>query len=226
METNLPLLKAAPTRWLWHWLQLLLSPRLGLKWLSEREQAGWFFPLLLISASSVLQALVTLATAQPQPDPIVWVLSVVLRLALIWVSWLLLSGLLRSYFILAGIRCPANQPRILLAWTMVPFLLRDLVRIGYTLITSQPILCPGLSGLFCQAEAGPALFLGQFLAQFDLYLCWAVFLAWLGLHQMLAVTKVQALLGLGGSLFLVGLLRAGLGTLVILTNLPTAQLLL
>jgi hypothetical protein len=172
----------------------------------------------------MLQAWFALGAAQQQPEPVVWILSAVLRLGLIWVSWIILSGLLRSYFILAGIRCPANQPRSLLAWTMVPFFLRDLVRIAYVLLARQPILCPGLSGLFCQAEAGPAIFLGQVLAQFDLYLCWVILLAWQGLRQMLVLSKAQALAGLGFSLLLVVLLRAGLATLVALLNLPGLQL--
>ncbi|MBN1668793.1 MAG: hypothetical protein JW862_16985, partial [Anaerolineales bacterium] len=113
-----------------------------------------------------------------------------------------------------------------LAWAAGPFFLRDLVRIGYVLLASEPILCPGLSGLSCQATAGAGIFLGQVLAQFDLYLCWYIFLAWLGLRQMLVLSKTQALLGLGGSLLLVGLLRASLGTLAILMNFSLVQLLL
>ena len=95
----------------------------------------------------------------------------------------------------------------LTGWAMLPFALRDLLRIVYMLIVQHPIASPGLSGF------GGLLFLSKVLAGVDLFIIWFAILLGMGLRVMdnLPVGKAIAVVVI--VLLLVLLVQVGLGML-------------
>jgi hypothetical protein len=136
-----------------------------------------------------------------------YIIPAVTGLARIWLGWLILGGLLHLASTLLGGRGSMRSVLSLTGWAMLPFALRDLLRIVYMLIVQHPIASPGLSGF------GGLLFLSKVLAGVDLFIIWFAILLGMGLRVMdnLPVGKAIAVVVI--VLLLVLLVQGGLGTL-------------
>lgn len=136
-----------------------------------------------------------------------YIIPAVTGLARIWLGWLILGGLLHLASTLLGGRGSMRSVLSLTGWAMLPFALRDLLRIVYMLIVQHPIASPGLSGF------GGLLFLSKVLAGVDLFIIWFAILLGMGLRVMdnLPVGKAIAVVVI--VLLLVLLVQGGLGML-------------
>jgi hypothetical protein len=205
---------------------VLAAPRSGLAQ-AVHHNWGWRFPLGLLAVGSLALAA---AAAWAAPEYLPYLTAGLVRVGLAWAGWLWVSGAIRSMFILAGVRSTDTSLRTVVAWAAAPLFLRELVRTGYVLVAGAPAACPGLSGLFCQGEAGWELLAGAALAQVDVYLVWHAILLWIGLPALFSPTAsrrrkallVAVTLALGSALALKGLA----GALWLFLNAPAAELVL
>jgi hypothetical protein len=90
---------------------------------------------------------------------------------------------------------------------MLPFALRDLLRILYMLIVQHPIASPGLSGF------GGFLFISKVLGGVDLFLIWFGILLVMGLRVLDNLPVGKATADVVVVLLLLLLVQGGLGTL-------------
>lgn len=164
------------------------------------EIRNWLFPMLLLSFSAVLQSVVqgsALTRVNETQSLGMPMLSLsLINLASLWIAMFWMSSILRSFMILAGLRCSEMQPRAWIAWMMSPLVFRHLVRLIYTLITGTPITAPGLSGLIAQPTGFINIFISQVLTQVDIYFVWQIILLWIGLRHLPSIRFSQRLLGL------------------------------
>jgi hypothetical protein len=188
---------------------ILVKPRRTLTEIAEKEHAVWIAPLLALMVTALILVLVSApmlgpssqATSQPEmyeyysPEqqqqyqeavnmgvsPVVTIVFPLAGKILgIWVGWILLGSILHLSLTLNGSRSSNRSALNLVAWSSVPFLIRDVVQIIAILATKQLILQPGLSGFIAGGASGFTTFLASFLAFFDLYLIWQIVLIGMG----------------------------------------------
>lgn len=138
----------------------------------------------------------------------VYVLPAVLSLLGVLLGWLLISGVLYLLLTLAGDRRSAVQTRNLVAWALLPFIFRDLLRIGALWTSGQPLTYLGLSGFAPPPDANGAIFLGALLAAVDIYLLWHAGLLVAGVHAGGALSRRKGWLVVVATLLSLYLLRA------------------
>ncbi len=199
-----------PRKFVPQWfLPILFKPRKTLSEIAEKEHVVWVAPLLALMVSALILVLVSSpmqgqssqATSQPDmyeyyspeqqqqyqeavnmgASPVVTVIfPLVGKFLGIWVGWILLGSILHLSLTLNGSRSSNRSALNIVAWSSVPFLIRDVVQIVAILATKQLILQPGLSGFIAEGAGGFTLFLAAFLAFFDLYLIWQIVLIGMG----------------------------------------------
>lgn len=140
----------------------------------------------------------------------IYVLPALAALTKVWVSWLLFGGLLHLVSTLFGGRGDTGTSMNVVAWSSLPFALRDLVRTGAMLVTHKLIANPGLSGFASPAESGWPVFLKAILGQIDIYQIWFVLLLFLGIRAGTGVPRGKAV----SIVFVTVLLILGLQALI------------
>jgi hypothetical protein len=129
------------------------------------------------------------------------------------VGWLVTFGSLHLILTLLGGRGSTRSTMNIMAWASLPFLVRDIVRIGYMLVTQKIIVSPGLSG-FALTEGSLTPFIVALLGQIDIYLFWYILLIVLGVTASDKLSGVKALGGVVFTIFILMLLQAAPGLLV------------
>jgi Yip1-like protein len=137
-----------------------------------------------------------------------YVIPLVGALAVLWLGWLVLAGLLHLGSTLLGGRGSMQSALNIVAWASLPFALRDILRIVFMLSAGHIIASPGLSGF--AASAG---FLSQLLARVDVFLMWSVILLVIGFGVAEGLSRSKALAGVVIVMLIVLLAQAGLGAL-------------
>jgi Yip1 domain len=137
----------------------------------------------------------------------VYIIPAVIGLVKIWLGGLVLSGLLHLASTLLGGRGSMRSVLNLAAWAFLPFALRDVLRVGFMLITRHLIISPGLSGF------GGGIFLSKVLASVDVFFIWFAILLVMGLRVADILPGVKAIVVVVIVLLLVLLVQGGLGTL-------------
>jgi hypothetical protein len=101
-------------------------------------------------------------------------------------GWVLFAGVLYGIGLLVGGRAGYGQVFAVVAWSWIPYILRDFVQAGYIFATGHLIRLPGLSfllGTGGQAN-GAANLLNLALAQVDIFLLWHLLLIGLGIAAL------------------------------------------
>lgn len=147
------------------------------------------------------------AQAATQGPVFLYVIPAVLELVKIWFGWFVVGGLLHLASTLLGGRGSMRSVLNLVAWSMLAFAARDLLRVVYILIAQHQVVSPGLSGF------ATAAFLSQILANLDIFFIWFAILLGLGLSitDNLPVKKAAAAVVV--VLLVVLLAKAGVGAL-------------
>lgn len=199
-----------PRKFVTQWFfPILIKPRKTLSEIAEKEYAVWITPLIALMLTALVLVLVSSpmhgqssqGTSQPEmyeyysPEQqqqyqeavnmgVSPVVTIVFPLAGkfigIWVGWILLGSILHLSLTLNGSRSSNRSAFNIVAWSSVPFLIRDIVQIIAILATKQLILQPGLSGFIAEGATGFNSFIAAFLTFFDLYLIWQIVLIGMG----------------------------------------------
>jgi len=220
--------------------EVLLQPQRTFGILAEESRPSWLTPLLILSASTLLTILVRgsltaraslMGEMQLPPDwqywtpdmqnnymqsqqvmqgPVfIYVIPLVSALVSLWLGWLILSGLLHLGSTLLGGRGTMQNALNMAGWASLPFALRDALRILYMLLAGHAIKSQGLSGF-----AGDAVFLGQILAQLDVFLVWKGILLVFGFGAADKLSRERVILAVAVVMVILLLAQAGIGTLL------------
>jgi hypothetical protein len=134
-----------------------------------------------------------------------FVLKTLARLGGLWLVWLLFATMLHLGLMIAGGNLEQRAIFRLVAWTTLIFAVRTLIQILFMLISGQPILGDGLSGMLPEVN-GQLPFLAYILSGVDIYFILQLILLFMGFHQStnLAARKIASAL-LVSALILLGL---------------------
>jgi hypothetical protein len=138
----------------------------------------------------------------------VYIIPLVGALTALWVGWVLVAGLLHLGSTLLGGRGSMQGALNIVAWASIPFAIRDLLRVVFTLSVGHAITSPGLSGF--AASAG---FLSQLLTRLDIFMIWYIVLLVIGFAIADGLPRGKAVLGVVVVMLLVLFIQAGLGSL-------------
>jgi len=134
-------------------------------------------------------------------------------LAGLWLGWPILSGLLHLLSTLLGGRGSQASALNVVAWSSLPYALRDVLRAIYMLIVKHTVTSPGLSG-FITSTQGAAGFLANLLKHVDLFLIWYVLLLVLGMAIFDSLTRSKAWVTVLVVILVSLLAQAGMSTLL------------
>lgn len=207
-------------------LPAIFQPRPTFNKIAIYEHGAWLTPILLLTVFALIRILISnplqivaLQSAPFTPPPGFETMSPeqqqqamqastqfgsvqvyaqnTFNLLGIWIGWLVTFGLLHLTLTLLGGRGSTRSTMNIVAWASLPYLIREVVRIGYMVIAQKIIVSPGLSGFAPTAGMlGP--FIGALLGQIDLYLLWYILLIILGVTVSDKLSRAKAL---GGVLF-------------------------
>jgi hypothetical protein len=156
------------------------------------------------------QAQFTQAIQSTQGPVFVYVLPAITALLSVWFGWLILGGLMHLVITLFGGRGSTAISMNIVAWSSLPFAVREAVQIIYMLITHKLISNPGLSGFNLISDSGLPLFLGQILSLIDIYLLWQIVLLILGVQISTGLNPAKATIGVIITVLIILLLQSGL----------------
>lgn len=137
-----------------------------------------------------------------------YVMPLVGALAGLWLGWLILAGLLHLGSTLFGGRGSMQSALNAVAWSSLPFALRDILRVIFMLAAGRTIASPALSGF-----AGGSAFLAQILERTDIFLVWNILLLVIGFSVLDGLPKGKSFVNVMIVILLVLLAQAGLGML-------------
>lgn len=122
----------------------------------------------------------------------IYVIPAVSRVAIVWVSWFLLGGILYLVLTMMGSRTSSVAAFNLAAWSSIPIALRSLVQAVAILVTNRLISSPGLSGFAPGGVTGIASLFWVMMRSFDLFLIWQVILLGLGVIPLSKMSGKKA----------------------------------
>lgn len=137
-----------------------------------------------------------------------YIMPLVGALAGLWLGWLVFAGLLHLGSTLLGGRGSMQGALNVVAWSYLPFAVRDLLRVVFMLIAGHTISSPGLSGF-----AGGSSLLAQILERTDIFLIWNIILLMIGFSVLDGLPKGRSLAIVLIVVALVLLAQAGLSML-------------
>lgn len=147
-----------------------------------------------------------LKAMQATSSPVfLYVFPGIVALGGVWLGWLLVGGLLHLVLTLLGGRGDTGSTLNVVAWSGLPFAVRDLVRTIYMMSTRQLIAAQGVAGFVSSEASGWSAYLRQLLSLMDLYLIWNIVLLIIG---VLVSTKLGKARAIGSVVFTVLLLVA------------------
>jgi Yip1 domain len=217
-------------------LPIFFRPKKTIQTVIEQEKSVWLTPLLIISALVILAGLVAgpirreaiisgtstpinfqyytvdqqaqfkSAQATQTSALFTYIFPTVGTLLGIWISWFILSIILHLSLTLAGSRTSSAHSFNLVAWTMMPLGVRQIVQLLAMLVTHTVISSPGLSGFV--TGSGGAAYLAGVLAQIDLYFIWQICLLLYGVLPLSKLTRSKAWSATAFSLLILILLAA------------------
>jgi hypothetical protein len=153
------------------------------------------------------------AMAATQGPVFLYVFPGLVAIFRVWLGWLLVGGLIHLISTMLGGRGSTGTTMNVVAWSGMPFFLRDLVRLVALLVTHNAVRSPGMAGFVPASEAQLGIFLTALLGAVDIYLIWAILLISLGVRISTSITTVKAVLGAIITIMLVLSLQAGLSYL-------------
>lgn len=230
-ETALPPLEQ-PRRFHFDWLfPAFLRPRAAFAKIGEYVGGAWLTPLLLLTLIELVKAYfggnarAQFALSQPvptQPDfggfpqpevvtppgsdmMITHIFPGALGVMGVWIAWLLIAAILHLALTLLGGRSAMRNTMNVVAWAMVPFIVRGVANIiGYMMSPNEMINGLGLSGFAGEDN----LFLKALLEFVDIYLIWHIILLTIGSRFASGLGWGKALGGVAVAVVLVLLLQA------------------
>ncbi|MCC6298966.1 MAG: YIP1 family protein [Anaerolineales bacterium] len=137
-----------------------------------------------------------------------YVLPLVGALIVLWLGWVVFSGVMRLISTLLGGRGSMQSALNVVGWASAPFVIRDILRAAFMLATSREIVSPGLSGF---VQGG---FMSHLLAGADLFFIWNILLLGIGFSVVDGLPKGKAFIGVLIVVVLLALIQASLGAAI------------
>ncbi len=141
----------------------------------------------------------------------VYVFPALKSLSLVWFGWLIISGFIHLILTTLGGRGDIGTMVNIVAWSGLPYGLRELVRAGAMLTTKQLIHTPGLAGFAPSGGGNLNLFLLSLFALIDIYVVWHVVLLVIGTRAGSKLSFARTLIGILVSILLASALQASVG---------------
>ena len=135
-----------------------------------------------------------------------YVLPLLGSLVSLWVGWFVFSGVLHLVSTILGGRGSLRGALNVVAWSSMPYLIRDLLRILFMVFAGHSITSPGLSGF-----AGDSGFLSSILSRTDIFLIWYILLLGMGVAISEGLPRGKAYAGVIAIVIIVLLIQAGIG---------------
>mgnify|MGYP001225683278 CR=1 FL=1 len=110
----------------------------------------------------------------------------------IYLGWLILGWVIHLGLTLMGGRGSSRQALNIVAWTLLPFAIRDVVRIAAMWTTDQPLTALGLSGFAPVGEGTSTIYLTALLSFVDIYLLWHILLLLIGVRAAEPISRAKA----------------------------------
>ncbi|MBE7535222.1 MAG: YIP1 family protein [Anaerolineales bacterium] len=146
---------------------------------------------------------------QTAQGPLVnYALPMIGALVVLWLGWIVFSGVMRLVSTLLGGRGSMQSALNVVGWAGTPFIIRDILRALFMLITNRQVSSPGLSGF---AETG---FFSQLLARTDLFFFWNIALLAIGFSIVDGLPKRKTLVGTLVVVILWLMIQAGAGAAI------------
>lgn len=154
------------------------------------------------------QAQLQQAMAATSGPVFTYLLPSVVTILGVYFGWLILGWVIHLGLTLMGGRGSSRQALNVTAWSLLPFAIRDGVRIVAMWLGGQPLTTLGLSG-FAPADGGNlAIYLTAFLSFVDIYLFWHVALLLVGVRAAENLSRFKTWTIVLGTLLAFYLLRA------------------
>jgi hypothetical protein len=147
-----------------------------------------------------------------QGPAFVYIIPAVTGLAGLWLGWPIMSGLLHLFSTLLGGRGSQAGSLNVVAWSSLPFAIRDLLKAVFMLAVKHEIVSPGLSG-FISSGQGAVLFFANLLKQVDIFLIWYILLLAAGMFIFDSLSKSKAWVTVLVVVLVSLLAQAGMGSL-------------
>jgi hypothetical protein len=139
----------------------------------------------------------------------VYIIPAFTNLIGLWLGWPILSSILHLTSTLFGGRGSQASTLNVVAWSKLPYAMRDILRVIFMIAAGHIIGSPGLSG-FATSASG---FLSNLLKQVDLFLLWQLLLLAAGLYQLNGISSTKTWLAVVLVLLVALLSQAGLATI-------------
>jgi hypothetical protein len=136
------------------------------------------------------------AIQSTQSPVFIYILPAMAALFGLWIIWIITGSLIHLVQTLMGGRTEISTTLTIVAWSSLPFFIKDIVRILYMLSTKSSIQYPGLSGLVPVTEEAVNLILIKFMANIDIYLVWFIVLLIIGIQLATKLTIGKTALGI------------------------------
>jgi len=133
-----------------------------------------------------MQANYTQAMQATQGPVFLYVIPITLGLTGLWLGWLAFSGTLHLASTLLGGRGSLNSAMNVAAWSALPLVIRDGLRMAFMFFTRSLIGHAGLSGF------SDSLFVGQLLGLVDFFFLWGLLLLALGMRAADSLSAPKA----------------------------------
>ncbi len=122
----------------------------------------------------------------------VYVLPAVMTILGVYFGWLVLGWILHLGLTLAGGRGTSQQALNVVAWTLLPFAVRDVVRIVAMWLSGQTLTGLGLSGFGPAPDGNGAIYLASLLRFLDIYVIWHLILLLIGVRAAENLSRAKA----------------------------------
>jgi len=132
------------------------------------------------------------AAQTTQSATFVYFLPVVGSLVGIWLGWLLLGGILHLSTTLFGGRGDTAISMNLVAWSYLPFAIRNVIRLVYIVLSRRLIESPGLSGFIPSTDTNVSIVLATLLNFIDIYLIWHIILLVVGTKITMGLSTAKS----------------------------------
>jgi hypothetical protein len=208
-------------RWRFDWLlPALFKPRRTFARIAAVETAVWQTPILILILSALIRTLVNgsvKAAANSGAPPVgfeyytpeqqaqlqqamaatsgpvfTYLLPAVVTVLGVYLGWLILGWVIHLGLTLMGGRGSSRQALNIVAWSLLPFAIRDVVRIAAMWITGQPLSALGLAGFAPDGDGNLAIYLTALLSFIDIYLLWHILLLLIGVRAAETISRVKA----------------------------------
>ncbi|MCB8988751.1 MAG: YIP1 family protein [Ardenticatenaceae bacterium] len=138
------------------------------------------------------QAQLQQAMAATSGPVFTYLLPAVVTVLGVYLGWLILGWVIHLGLTLMGGRGSSRQALNVVAWTLLPFAIRDVVRIAAMWLTGQPLAALGLSGFAPTADGNLTIYLTAVLSSVDIYLLWHILLLLIGVRAAENISRAKA----------------------------------